>query len=87
MWNDFLKAFDMVDELLIVDIYAAREKDDGETSSEKLAGEIAKRGICAKYFKDFGSAEEYLKENLKSGDIMLTMGAGDVYKIGDSILK
>lgn len=87
LWNEFKEAFDNVDELILVDIYAAREKSDGQTSSEKLAAEIAGRGVSVKYLKDFNSASEYVKKRLKSGDVLFTMGAGDVYKIGEEILK
>lgn len=87
LWNSFLTAFDDVDELIITHIYAAREKFDGVTSAEKLAEEIAARGINAKYIEDFSDIEKYIKENASEGDIVFTMGAGDVTNIGSAITE
>ncbi len=87
LWDDFLTAFDDTDELIITHIYAAREKPDGVTSAEKLAEAIAERGINAKYMEDFSDIEEYLKNTVAEGDIVFTMGAGDVTNIGAAITK
>lgn len=85
LWNEFLKVFDLTDELILVDIYAAREPDDGETSAQELARQIAQRGIRAKYLNSFEAVCAELKENLSKGDILITMGAGDVYKIAETL--
>lgn len=87
LWNSFLTAFDDVDELIITHIYAAREKFDGVTSAKKLAEEIAARGINAKYIENFSDIEEYIKETTSEGDIIFTMGAGDVTNIGSAITE
>lgn len=87
LWNSFLTAFDDVDELIITHIYAAREKFDGVTSAEKLAEEIAARGINAKYIESFSDIEKYIKETASEGDIVFTMGAGDVTNIGSAITE
>ena len=87
LWNDFLTAFDDTDELIITHIYAAREKPDGVTSAEKLAEAIAERGVNAKYMENFSDIEEYLKNTVAEGDIVFTMGAGDVTNIGAAITK
>jgi len=71
----------------LVDIYAARESYDGQTRSEVLAEEIKKRGINAKYIESFEKTAQYLKNELRENDIVFTMGAGDVYKIGEKLLK
>ena len=87
LWDEFLKAFDDADELILLDIYAAREVYDGITRSEELAKQISQRGVNAKFIKDFPSALAYLKDTLSEDDILFTMGAGDVYKIGEELLK
>jgi len=87
LWEEFLSAFDDADELILVDIYAARESYDGQTRSEVLAEEIKKRGINAKYIESFEKTAQYLKNELRENDIVFTMGAGDVYKIGEKLLK
>ena len=85
--EEFLKAFDDADELILLDIYAAREVYDGITRSEELAKQISQRGVNAKFIKDFPSALAYLKDTLSEDDILFTMGAGDVYKIGEKLLQ
>ena len=87
LWDDFLECFDGVDELIITDIYAAREIFDGVTTSEKLAADIKDKGINVRYIKTFDEIEAYLKKELSDGDIVFTMGAGDVVKIGENICK
>ena len=87
LWNEFTEAFDDADELILTHIYAAREKDDGVTKPENLAAEIKKRGVNASYIDKFEDIAEYLKQNAKKGDIVFTMGAGDVVNINDMIIE
>ncbi|CAB1254758.1 UDP-N-acetylmuramate--L-alanine ligase [Clostridium sp. MT-14] len=87
LYREFTSAFDNVDELILADIYPAREKDTGKVSSAMLANDISKRGIKCSYIKDFNSIVNYLKNNLKEGDLFLTIGAGDVFKIGEMYLQ
>ncbi len=68
---------------LILDIYAAREKDTGLVSAKELADAIP----GARYFPSFDACLAFLRENAKDGDMVLTMGAGDVYKIGEMFLQ
>lgn len=85
--NEFANAFYNADNVIITDIYAAREKDTGEINSEDLVNEIRKTSNNAIYIKDFSDIESYLKDNLKPGDILLTIGAGNVYKIGEELIE
>lgn len=88
LWNEFVEAFDNVDELIITHIYAAREKYDGVTNPDKLSDEIAqKHGINSKYIDDFSEIAQYLKNTADNGDIIITMGAGDVTDIGNMIIE
>lgn len=87
LWNEFVSAFDYADELILTHIYAAREKFDGVTSPERLANEIKERGIDAKYMEEFSDIEKYIKETAQPGDIIFTMGAGDVTEISDNLFK
>ncbi len=82
--NDFANAFNDADTVLIAPIYAAREQFDGSINSEMLASKI---GNKAKSFFGFTDIEGHLKSTLKDGDVLITMGAGDVFKIGDSLIK
>lgn len=85
--SEFAEAFYNADKVIITDIYAAREKDNGEINSQDLVNEIKKTSNNAIYIKDFSDIETYLKDNLKAGDMLLTIGAGNVYKIGEELVE
>ncbi|SKA95381.1 UDP-N-acetylmuramate--L-alanine ligase [Caloramator quimbayensis] len=87
LFDEFSKAFNDVDKLILTDIYAAREKDTGIVSSEMLCDAICKNGVDAEYIKSFDEIVDYAKKELSDGDLLITMGAGDVYKIGEEFLK
>jgi UDP-N-acetylmuramate--alanine ligase len=84
LMEGFATAFKDADGVFIAPIYAAREVDDGSVSNATLAAEIAKNGTPAepKTFDEIRSAfDEYAGE----GDVVVTMGAGDIYKVADAI--
>ncbi|MFL0195132.1 UDP-N-acetylmuramate--L-alanine ligase [Clostridium sp. WILCCON 0269] len=87
LFKEFTTAFDNVDELILADIFPAREKDTGEISSSMLSEQIVKRGIKCQNIKNFKSIVQYLKNNLSEGDVLLTVGAGDVFQIGEMYLN
>lgn len=87
LFDEFGEAFGDADEIIIADIFAARETDDGTVSAAQLAERIAQTGKSARYVGDFAAIEAYLREHCKSGDLLMTVGAGDVYKIGENFLK
>ncbi len=86
LWDDFVRAFDGCDELILTHIYPAREAFDGVTRPENLAEDIKKRGVNARYIDEFSDIAKYIKETARKGDIIFTMGAGDVTDIGQMIL-
>ena len=73
--------------MILTHIYAAREVYDGKTDPDRLANEIYERGIDAKYMDDFKDIENYIKETAAQGDIIFTMGAGDVTEISNNLFK
>lgn len=87
LWNEFKEAFDDADELILTHIYAAREKFDGATRPEDLAAQIKERGVNAKFIDDFDDIVKYIKETAAEGDIVFTMGAGDVTEIGPKLAE
>ena len=87
LWKEFTEAFDDTDELILTHIYAAREQFDGVTRPEALAEDIKKRGVSVSYIDDFSDIADFLKSNVKEGDIVFTMGAGDVVNINDLITE
>ena len=80
LFDDFVRALSASDMVILPDIYAARETDTLGVSSEKLANAIGERAI---YMKTFDEIAAYLAKEAKDGDLILTMGAGDVYKIAN----
>ena len=80
--NDFAESFNLADEVIVSDIYAAREHDDGTISAEDLVKKIKN----AKYIGASYEIKNYLEQNSKSNDIILFQGAGDIYKIGDEMV-
>lgn len=87
LFDEFGRAFGDADEIIVADIYAARETDDGTISAAMLAERIAKEGRNAQYVGDFAAIRQYLEAHCQAGDLLLTVGAGDVYKIGEEFLK
>ena len=84
---DFGKSFGGADEIVLADIYAAREPKDESINSKMLAEEITKNGGKAVYMKSFDKIANFLAENTKKGDVVITMGAGDIFKIGEKLLR
>lgn len=87
LFKQFTECFDGVDELVLADIYAAREKDTGEVSSQMLCDKIKERGQNCICIHSFSGIVDHLKSELKDGDVLITVGAGDVYKVGELFLK
>lgn len=83
--NDFATAFSDADIAIIADIYAAREKDDGTISSRDLVEKLVNNKVNAIYLPTFDEIRKYLKENMKSGDIILTIGAGNITHLSDKL--
>lgn len=83
--DEFAAAFGAADIVLIAPIYAAREKNDGTISSEILAERIQANGTNATALDSFDAIERALNESGK-GDTIMTMGAGDIYKVADKVV-
>ena len=77
-FHEFAEALSHADHLVLADIYAARETDTLGISSADLAEEAAKLGTDSHYFPSFAEIESFLKENCRPGDLLITMGAGDI---------
>ncbi|MBQ7160767.1 MAG: UDP-N-acetylmuramate--L-alanine ligase [Clostridia bacterium] len=82
LFDEFSRAFGDADRLILADIYSARETNTFGISSEDLAKAAGNGAI---YLPSFEEIENYIRENARPGDLILTMGAGDVYKIGQAL--
>jgi UDP-N-acetylmuramate--alanine ligase len=81
---EFAAAFGDADRVLIAPIYPAREVDDGTVSNETLAAAIREHGIEAKA-ADFVEIRRFLETEPAEGDVIMTMGAGDIYTVADRL--
>jgi len=84
--DEFATAFRDADKVFIAPIFAARETDDGTISNEMLAERIRAMGTNAIALDSFDAIESALNE-VGEGDIIMTMGAGDIYKVADSLVR
>ena len=84
--TEFAQALSAADKIILAPIYAARETDTLGISSVTLKEEIEKLGKECLYFDTFDEIENYLLENSINGDLLITMGAGDIVKVGENLL-
>ncbi len=89
LFDDFTEAFDGADKIIMAEIYAAREKNIHKISSKELVNEIKKKypGKEVYYFSRFEDIANFVADNSSSGDLVITMGAGDIYKVAEMILE
>lgn len=85
--KEFAESLSNAENIVLADIYAAREQDPGDISSKTLQAEIEKLGKKAYYFPSFEEIEKFLCEKCIDGDLLITMGAGNVVTIGESLIK
>lgn len=84
--DDFADVLSMADVIVLADIYAAREQNTFGVSSKDILTRLKAKGKDAYYFPSFEEIEKFLLKNCINGDLLITMGAGNVVEIGESIL-
>ncbi len=82
----FSTAFADADEVYIAPIFAAREKDNGTISNQTLAERISRTGTHARALNSFDDIEKALR-GAGQDDLIVTMGAGDIYKLADALVQ
>ena len=85
-WNQFSDALTLADVVVLADVYAARETDTLGIHCEDLADDIRRKGTESYYFPSFDAIENFLLETCTDNDLILTMGAGDIYQVGERLL-
>ena len=85
--DDFAKALLNFDNIIILDIYAASEKNTYGINSKDLVNKIISLGKNALYIPEFDECVKYIKENIQTNDIILTQGAGTVTQIGSMLIN
>ena len=89
LFDQFANAFNDADKLILAEIYAAREKNIYKLSSKKLQEEIKKQHPEKEvyFMPEFDNMADFVINNASEGDLIITMGAGDIYKVGEIILE
>jgi UDP-N-acetylmuramate--alanine ligase len=87
--KDFARSFGAADKVIVPDIYFVRdsEREKEYISAEDLAAQIRLNGGDAMYFKSFDQIIEHLKISLAPGDLVVTMGAGNIWEVADEIVR
>ena len=85
--HEFAQALSLAENVILTDIYAAREPDPGDISSRNLLEEMKKTNNNVCYFSDFEEIKKYLLKNCIDGDLLITMGAGNVVTIGEELVE
>ena len=83
LFDDFVRELRTVDQVVLAEIYAARERNTIGISSKNLAAQIP----GSVYFETLPEVTAYLREAARPGDIILTVGAGDIYTAGEALFK
>ena len=85
--SGFAEALSLADCVVLADIYAARETDTLGVSSEDIVKLLQKEGVKAWYLPTFPEIEKFILEHCIPGDLLITMGAGDIVKVGENLLS
>lgn len=85
--QDFADVLSEADMVVLSDIYAAREQNTVGISSVDLLEKIKEHGAECYYFPSFSEIEEFVQKKCMNRDLLITMGAGDIYKVGDHLLR
>ncbi len=86
--DDFAASLRDVDEVVVPDVYGARESGEKElVGSKELVSRICEKGGRARYMATLDAAAEHVLENVANGDLVVTMGAGDVWKVADELVQ
>ena len=84
---DFADALAGADHVILADIYAAREPDPGTISSRDILDLLLEKGTDAFYFPGFKEIEDFIRSKAGAGDLIITMGAGNVVEIGENLIR
>ena len=85
LFKNYIHCCDLADEILVTDIFAAREKDPGAIHSAMLVDALAATGRQVACPPTFDAAERYLRANWQPGDLVITMSCGDIHLLNKQI--
>lgn len=84
LMDEFADAFDDADVVLITEIYAARERDEAGLTSQEIVARMNRR--AAQHVGSLEQAEEILRKELRAGDVLITLGAGNVNRVAQDLV-
>jgi len=93
LFNDFVKSFEKADEVIVLDIYGSAREEHGGVHSKDLADSVKHKNTKTqkqqnvRYIPTLKECEKYLRENVERGNVVLLMGAGDVFRIGERLVE
>ena len=87
LFNDYLTCTRDADITLVTDIYAAREKDPGDIKAAQIVEGMRANGVNAVLTPSFGDTEAYLRAHWQPGDVVVTLGCGDIDLLNEQIAR
>ncbi len=84
---EFGETLALADKVVLADIYAAREKNTIGITSADVKMQVEKHGTTCYHLPSFEEIEKFLKENCQPGDLLITMGAGDIVLVGEHLVQ
>lgn len=90
LFNEFVNSFDNSDIVIlpeIFDVTGREEQDDQDISSADIRNELAKRGFIAEYAENFDKTKKLIDKYIQKNDVLLIMGAGDIYLLAEKLAK
>lgn len=87
LFDDFVNVLSSANNVIVADIYAAREKNTYGITSKELAEAISVHNPNAHYLDSFDAIENFILQHAQPGDMLITMGAGDIYYVGEALLQ
>ena len=89
MLDDFAQSFMLADTTIVPEIYFVRDTEQSrrEVNAQILVDRIKQKGCDAVFIDSFAGICDYLKDTLDSGDVVVTMGAGDIWKVADEYIQ
>jgi len=86
-FGGFVDALSVADSIILAPIYKARAEEGSSVTSEQIVDALKERGKDAQYFDTFEEIAKELEENADENDVIITMGAGDIYRVADEIVS
>ena len=85
--DSFANSLSKFDHIIVIDIYAAREENIYGVKPEDIVEKLVNLGKDAVYISDYDEIKKYLSDKVKEGDLIITIGAGNVTKVASKLVE